>query len=94
MTYISKSVLETLLYVEPGTQVNEVLLVANERVGARRWVEERRLIVSIEGEYYAAPFEVGLTEMQETEPFENEPNEVEVHAVRPVEKTVTVFEPA
>lgn len=45
--------------------------VADEHLGKRRWVECRRLIIRDEGGYhFAAEYERGLSETQDTGPWE------------------------
>lgn len=61
-------------------------VVENRATGnQRRWVEEYELIIRTkDGALWAASYDVGLTEMQETTAFEYDGAEIEFVQVKPV----------
>lgn len=63
--------------------------VSDVRKGASRWTEQRRMVfLADDGKHYAADYERGLTEMQDTSPFEGGPDEIECQEVEAYERTV------
>lgn len=68
-------------------------IIEDEIVDTRRWSIDHCLIVQqvSTGKYYRAFYSRGATESQDERPWEYE-DEVEFEEVRPVEKTVIIFE--
>lgn len=84
-----KEDLKELTYLDVGEEDGPFVVVETEQVDARRWVSLHSLIFSFEGKYYHTHYERGLTEYQETYPFEGEPEEIECQEVFRKEKVVT-----
>ena len=58
---------------EPGWTLDGWTVAANERVSASRWVSRHRLVIHDgEGNHYAADYRQGLSETQETRPWEDD----------------------
>ena len=65
-----------------------------EIVGPKhRWYEEMTTIFSFEGKFYAVKWNRGLTEEQENEYLEHEPEDVELPEMAQVEVTVLKWKP-
>lgn len=60
--------------------------------GTSRWSIHYSMVFKYDGKTYQARYREGATEMQDESPWEYE-SEVECIEVRPVTKTVTVYEP-
>lgn len=78
-------------------------VVSDDIVDVGRWVIRHRMVftdaqfgVTLDGQprFYEARYEVGATEEQEMELFEDDPDPVECVEVFPVERVVTFYEPA
>ncbi|AFN39214.1 hypothetical protein F485_gp206 [Aeromonas phage CC2] len=65
----------------------------NEVTGSGRWSEYHTMVFRMIGDdrCWAVNYSVGLTEMQDERPFENEPDMVEVFEVKPVEKVIIEY---
>ena len=63
-----------LLDFEPGQEAFDGwTIAADEHLGEGRWTERRRLVIrNGDGQHYAARYERGLTEQQETYPWEGD----------------------
>ncbi len=62
--------------------------------GEARWESYHEMIFKHEDKFYSAPYRKGLTEMQETSPFDDtHPDEIECTEVKPVKKEIIVYEP-
>ena len=59
-----------------------------------RWSVHHRRVFKHEGKFYLTSYSVGATEMQDESPYEYSDEDVECEEVVPVEKMVTVYEPA
>jgi hypothetical protein len=67
---------------------------ADEHIGERRWVSEHFLVVKDrDGKLWAATYDRGLTEYQDTEPFEDEA-EVGFYEVEKVPVTTYIYRKA
>lgn len=66
-------------------------VVADEPISMNRWTEVRQLVFAFEGELWAVHYEVGLTEDQDVEPFEYDPEDVEAWRVEPYQETVIKY---
>ena len=86
---LTKLQAQRLAYGEPVTRLE---VEADEQVSTRRWVSVHQLVVrDEEGRFWAATYERGLTENQDTEPFEDD-DDVEFHEVRKVPVTSYRYE--
>ena|ERR1035441_4778043 len=66
----------------------------NEQVGTKRWTSVHRLVIRDgDGKLWAACYEEGLTENQDSEPFEYQ-DEVEFSEVEKVPVTTYEYRPA
>jgi len=62
-----------LTYDGPGSTIDGWTVVAQVETGSSRWTSTHRLVIRNEaGEHFAATYRRGLTEMQETQPWEDE----------------------
>jgi len=61
-------------------------------IGHRRWSIDNLLIFKYQEKYYQVAYSYGSTECQDESPFEYADNEIECTEVRPVQKTITVYE--
>ncbi|GAA0970017.1 hypothetical protein GCM10009555_018190 [Acrocarpospora macrocephala] len=62
-----------LTYDGHGATIDGWTVVAQVETGRSRWTSHHRLVIRNEtGEHFAATFRRGLTEMQETQPWEDE----------------------
>ncbi len=77
--------LEEFLYGGPDTLEDEI-------VDTRRWYVTHRMVFRKDGKFYATFYNVGATEQQEIDRWEDDP--VECEEVFPVEKVVIVYESA
>lgn len=86
---LAPEVARELTYIDRDDELG-LTVVAREHIEDRRWVSRNRLVVQDrEGKFWAAFYEQGLTEMQETQPFEYHAG-VEFHEVEKV--PVTTYE--
>lgn len=77
-----------------GDTVDGLEEVSNLLTGTSRWAVQYRLVFkdTETGKFYEANYQRGATESQDERPFEYDGALVECHEVRPVEKTVVVYE--
>jgi hypothetical protein len=81
-----------LTWGETGPELN-LTIELDEYTGSRRWVSEHRLIVKDgDGRLWAANYERGLTECQDSKPFEDQV-EVEFTEVKKVPVTTYEYRP-
>jgi len=66
--------------------------VHREIIDKSRWSVTYEEIFEHEGKYYRTYYDVGATEMQDQQPYEWEPEEIECPEVRLVKKMVEVWE--
>ena len=97
MKFFKKEDLAMLIEGPVGNDWNGMRLVSDEPFEEHRWEMERRVIFEVLGAFdapkvfYETFYRVGLTEMQETEPFSDDPYEIECRQVYPQSKTVTEY---
>lgn len=91
-TTVPKAVLKELIYLTPGDTLEGVRLVLDEQFGTGRWVSHHRIVVAVGDEFFAAQYTQGLTEMQDGEPFEYDPDDVPMTQVFARERVVVVYE--
>ena len=63
-------------------------------VGSGRWSIHYERVFKHDDRFWMTTYRRGATECQDESPYEYEPDEVECVEVFPVERTVTVYEPA
>lgn len=64
---LPKSLAEEILFSGPGLITDIYLYVDDIRVDSDRWMEHRQLVISDPtGNLFAADYEIGLTEYQDT----------------------------
>ncbi len=66
-------------------------LISDEIIDTDRWSVKHEVVFEHEGKFYKTTYSVGATEYQDEQPFEHEPDEIEVKEVFPVSKTITVY---
>lgn len=72
----------------------DYLVVSEKVVGDSRWEDHVETVFKSGDRFFVANWRRGKTEMQETRPFEYDPDEIECPEVFPVEKTITVYKRA
>ncbi|UIW11060.1 hypothetical protein VP5_048 [Vibrio virus VPMCC5] len=90
---VSKELLQD--YASEGEYIHKPFeLILEEDVDERRWVKVVRQVLqhAETGKFYETFYERGLTECQETEPYEYEPDEIELDEVVPVIVKRTVYD--
>lgn len=81
-----------LAYGEAGDEHEGWTVVENEEIDHSRWESIHTLVIKNEdGEYYSADYRQGLTESQDTRPWEYEKT-VTFDQVVPATKTIEVTE--
>jgi hypothetical protein len=89
---ISTQLARELVYEE--TTIDGVTHVAIQDEGSGRWMSYHLLVVQFAdepGKFFGASFEQGLTESQDTYPFEDFGDEVRFEEVEPFEVTTTEY---
>ena len=66
--------------------------IEDKITGKSRWSMHCRRVFKHEGKFYVTTYSVGLTEHQDEQPYEHEPDEIDCPEVFPVNKTVVVYE--
>lgn len=67
-------------------------VISKDITDTSRWAVHHSLIFSFEGKFYQTNYREGATEYQDESPFEHDPDEIECKEVKPVQKTITVYE--
>lgn len=67
-------------------------VVHDEHVDSSRWEEIHQLVFSHDGENWLTTYTLGLTEMQDIEPFEDDPDEIPCHPAVAREVTTIKWE--
>lgn len=82
---------ETMTFGDPAKYYH---VVVNEIADTSRWSIHYDFVFRTEedGKFWETSYSRGATESQDESPFENEPDEVVVHEVVPVEHTVVKYE--
>lgn len=81
-----------LAYGEAGDEHEGWTVVSNEEIDHARWESIHELVIESEyGDYFSATYRRGLTESQDTRPWEYEKT-VTFDQVVPVTKTIEVVE--
>lgn len=71
---------------------NGMKLIENVFTGKSRWQDHYRMVFSFKDKFYATRYSKGSTENQDCRPFELEGDAIECVEVKPVNKTITVYE--
>lgn len=93
----SKEILQEMAGWGCGAKNGEFEVVENEIIDHSRWTVSYNLVFKHTDStglerFYSSCYDVGATECQDESPYDNEDDEVECAEVRPVEKTVIVYE--
>ena len=83
-----KELLQDLVYNE----VDGYEVIINDVMDTSRWSINKRMVFKFDNKYYVTFYSVGATEQQYEEPYEYEKDLIECREVKPVKKTVTVYE--
>ena len=67
-------------------------IVEEEIIDQSRWSTHHRQVFKFEDRFYETFYSTGSTEYQDERPYEDEPDEIELTEVFPVQKTITVYE--
>lgn len=88
---ITKEILQDLVWEET---VGQYKSIKKELIDSSRWslFYEQIIQDTFTGKFYLTTYSEGATEVQDEEPYEYEDDEIEVREVRPVEKTIIVYE--
>lgn len=86
---------ETLQALLWGEDVG-LTVISNDLTDTSRWSLHYDLVFKEEdtGKFYSVSYSRGATESQDEQPFEYDGDEIGCVEVQPVEKVVTVYEPA
>jgi hypothetical protein len=68
-------------------------VVVNEQIDRNRWMAICLLVVKIDDKFYEATYQKGLTEQQDSCPFEYDGETITFQRVMPQEKTVIEYVP-
>ena len=83
-----KEFMQEVVYDEAeGVAIMEDIIVEH-----RRWSVVHRIIFSYQEKLYESNYCVGATESQDERPYEWEDDEIKCSEVKPVSKTITVYE--
>lgn len=66
-------------------------IISNTISDTTRWSVLHELIFSFGGEFFRTRYNVGATEQQDEQPFEDEGETVECRQVTPEETTITIY---
>lgn len=72
---------------------NELRVVTVDQIDTRRWESVHEMVFSFCGRLYSSTYRMGLTEIQESSPYEYDDQEVECPEVEAYEVTVTKYRP-
>ncbi|RVB02858.1 hypothetical protein EN912_10400 [Mesorhizobium sp. M7A.F.Ca.CA.004.02.1.1] len=70
----------------------DFVTISDEITDNGRWSIHHRWVFQYGGKFYETRYSVGATESQDERPFEYDGEYIECREVRPVEKTVVVYE--
>lgn len=76
-----------------GCHDKDTEIISDEIYDTSRWSVHHELIFKNLGKFYRTSYSRGATEYQDESPFEHDGDEIECDEVRPVERTVIVYEP-
>jgi hypothetical protein len=76
-------------------ETDELEKVSDTITSKSRWSVQHSMVFreKATGRFFRVGYSEGATEQQDESPFEYEPENVKVEEVRPVKRTVTVYEP-
>lgn len=67
-------------------------VVQDNIIGKRRWSVDHECIFKHDGKFYRTTYEVGATEYQDGQPYQDAGDEIECKEVFAKEKVITVYE--
>lgn len=76
----------------PDTEFPDYLVISDEIYDKRRWSITYQLIFKFKDKFYKTYYSVGATEQQDEGPWQYEGDQIDCWEVKPVEKTVIVYE--
>lgn len=85
---------EILIELIDFDEFDSYSVVSGNYVESSRWSRHYEMVFKdiTTDKYYITYYSVGATECQDEAPYEYEPDEIEVKEVKPVEKTIIVYE--
>ncbi len=69
-----------------------VKIIENNIVDNSRWSVIRKIVFSFNEKFYESNYFIGATEQQDERPYEYDNEEIECPEVKPVSKTIIVYE--
>jgi hypothetical protein len=94
---LPKNLAQDLAWEMVGSQFEDLghtfKVLVNEQIDSRRWVAVCVLVVKIDDKFYKATYEKGLTEYQDSCPFEYDGDMISFERVYPRPKTVVEYVP-
>lgn len=82
---------EWLLSVLDGDD-SSAKVVRDRIIDHRRWSVIHEMVFEHNGKFYKSDYSTGATECQDEHPYQYDDNEIECPEVKPVEKTIIVYE--
>lgn len=87
----NKKTLQELVWCAPGESYDGIEVVSKEYCGGRRWSDDWTQVLKLRDRYFRTYYEVPATEMQDGEPYEYEPDMIELKEVYPYEETIVKY---
>ena len=69
-----------------------VKIIENNIVDNSRWSVIHKIVFLFNEKFYESDYSVGATEQQDERPYEFDNEEIECSEVKPISKTITVYE--
>jgi len=94
-----KKILQSLAYDYPeegvtDQQLEQFSVMEQELIDTSRWSHIYTMVFEFAGKYYESSYSIGATEQQDESAYEYDPDLIECREVKPVERTVIVYEKA
>jgi hypothetical protein len=67
-------------------------IISTEIKRVNRWTVTYRAVFEYNDKFYETFYDFGSTELNEEQPYRNEPDEIECNEVIPISKMITVYE--
>ena len=83
---------EDLKEIAYGGRPNGFKIISNDIVDHSRWSIHHYVIFSFGERFFSTYYSVAATESQDERPYQDDPDEIECDEMKPVEKTITVYE--
>ncbi|QKJ87447.1 hypothetical protein PMPD1_2505 [Paramixta manurensis] len=90
---LPKDLLKELVWSDEweDEQGKTIKVIHREQTGSRRWESDHLMIFTLGGKLYGSTYSLGLTECQESLPYEYEPDQIECLQMEAYEVTVTRY---